>query len=94
MGAALTEEIRMVHYECWTHRYGENYLVRMTDSTVITGVCGPLRRSDIPTANMQNFDFDSQPQHAEWIRTHRAEFTKAHERDAGAVPLEGVNPTY
>ena len=79
MEAVEIEAIRMVHYECWTHKHGENYLVRMDDAKVITGVCGPLRRNDIPTANMPNFDFDCQPQHAEWIRTHSTEFERAEE---------------
>jgi hypothetical protein len=69
----------MIHYECWTHTYGDNFLVRMDDANVITGVCGPFRQSDIPTVNMPNYDYDSQPKHAAWVSSHKAEFRQADE---------------
>jgi len=68
-----------MHFECWTHQFGDNFLVRFDEANAITGVCGPLRRSDIPTSNMPNYDYDSQPQHTEWIRTHQSEFHEAAE---------------
>ena len=64
----------MAHYECWEHSVRENYLVRLNEASEITGVCGPFRQSDIPTVNMPNYDYDSQPRYAEYVRTHRSEF--------------------
>ena len=69
----------MAHYECWSHRVRENYLVRLNDTNYITGVCGPFRQDDIPTVNMPNYDYDSQPRYAEWMRTHLGEFYRVDE---------------
>jgi hypothetical protein len=64
----------MIRYEYWTHLDGENYLIRLGDANLVTGVCGPLRQSEIPEANRHNYDYDTQPQHTAWVRAHEAEF--------------------
>lgn len=84
----------MDHYECWTHQHGDNFLVRLDEDNLITGVCGPLRRSDIPTVNMPNFDFDSQPLHADWIRLHANEFTIGKDTPLFADELAGRDPSH
>lgn len=65
----------MTRYEYWAHSSGENYLVRLDDANRVTGVCGPLRHAHVPAANMHNYDYDAQPQHAAWVRAHAAEFS-------------------
>jgi len=64
----------MVRYEYWLHDVGEHYLVRLDDLNSITGVCGPLNQAQIPAANRQNYDYDSQPEFAEWMRVHLTQF--------------------
>ena len=64
----------MIHYECWTHRGGQRYLVRLDPENLVTGVCGPMVRIDLERAALANYDYDSQPQHTLWIQQHRTEF--------------------
>jgi len=64
----------MARYEYWAHSGGQHFLIRLDEDNRITGVCGPMRQASIPAANLHNYDYDSQPQHTEWIRKHMAEF--------------------
>ena len=64
----------MTSYEYWEHRDGEKYLIRFDEAHLITGVCGPMRQSNIPAINRHNFDYDAQPLHSKWIQIHAAEF--------------------
>ncbi len=64
----------MDRYEYWEHTSGEKYLIRLDSTNLITGVCGPLRQADIPSAGRHNFDYDAQPQHTVWVRTNGKEF--------------------
>jgi len=64
----------MARYEYWTHRGGENYLIRLDDADLVTGVCGPLRPAEIPASNRHNYEYDAQPQHTAWVRAHTMEF--------------------
>ena len=64
----------MVRFEYWAHSGGENYLVRLSDANIVTGVCGPMRQAHIPAVNLHNYDYDSQPQHTAWVQQHTAEF--------------------
>ena len=66
----------MSQYEYWEHSEGEKYLIRLDAANLITGVCGPMRQRDIPTANRHHFDFDAQPLRTAWVQTHQAEFHK------------------
>jgi hypothetical protein len=81
----------MERYDYWTHtRSGENYLVRFDGTGVVTGVCGPMQQSQIPAANRHNFDYDSQPEHAEWLRLHLAEFHSLAPGSPAPVGAAGV----
>jgi hypothetical protein len=64
----------MEHYEYWAHRGGEHFLVRLDDTNLVTGICGPMFQAAIPTANRHNYDYDVQPVLTAWVRTHAAEF--------------------
>jgi hypothetical protein len=64
----------MLHYECWTHRGGQKYLVRLDTANLVTGVCGPMVRLDVAHANFANYNYDSQPQHTAWVQQNRTEF--------------------
>lgn len=64
----------MIRYEYWAHRGGEKYLIRLDDTDGITGVCGPLPQTNIPTANRPNYNYDSQPLQTAWIWKHTTEF--------------------
>ena len=64
----------MTHYEYWAHTNGYNYLIRLDEANLVTGVCGPFRHSTILEANMRNYDYDVQPQHPAWVREHASQF--------------------
>lgn len=64
----------MPHYECWAHRGGQKYMVRLDPANLVTGVCGPMIRFDLANVNLQNYDYDSQPQHTAWVQQYRSEF--------------------
>jgi hypothetical protein len=72
----------LIRYEYWAHREGEKYLIRLEEDSLITGVCGPLRQADIPSANWPNFDYDQQPRLTDWVRAHTSEFHNS-------VPTQG-----
>ena len=64
----------MPHYECWAHRGGQQYLIRLDPANLVTGVCGPMVRLNVDHVNYANYDYDSQPQHTAWVQRNRAEF--------------------
>jgi hypothetical protein len=66
--------VTLIRYEYWAHSQGEKYLIRLDEANYITGVCGPLRQSDIPAANRHNFDYDQQPLLTVWVRANASEF--------------------
>jgi hypothetical protein len=66
--------IPTAHYECWEHRDGQKYLVRLGPANAVTGVCGPMVRIDVAHATFANYDYDAQPQHTAWVQQNRVQF--------------------
>jgi len=55
-------------YQYWAHkRSGEVYAVRLEHGRV-TGVCGPLHRSEAVTTNLLNMHYDDHPEDVAWLR--------------------------